>query len=193
MLHGRHKGYSLRKSKVTIEDFRLWNLTHDEWFDYLSYSIKNQNMECSKCGSWEFYGPSKRRLFECKKCGYQGSITSGTIMDKTRVSLDKWFLLFFMVYQEGDNLSVVQVRDELGVSYPTAKLLLEKTKENNDISYWLDTTRRFIYNRVDDMKKELKIEGRFEVFNNKKDDYSLWFRELVFNKNTEPSFLLTDH
>jgi transposase-like protein len=186
LLYRRGEGYSSLKRKITTEDFRLWNLTHDEWFDSLFRFVKYN--KCPKCGFLALYGPSKRRLFECKKCGYQRSITSGTIMDKTRVSLDKWFLLFFMIYQERDNLSVVRVQDELGVSYPTAKLLLEKTKKNDDIGSWLDKTKSFIYEKArkikeDSKKEEAKKQERiekFEIFENKKDNNSLWLSELVF-------------
>jgi len=32
-----------------------------------------------------------RRVHECRQCGYQGSVTAGTIFHKTRVPLQDWF------------------------------------------------------------------------------------------------------
>ncbi|GHV12850.1 hypothetical protein AGMMS50268_38600 [Spirochaetia bacterium] len=68
-------------------------------------------------------------------------------MDKTRIPLDKWFLLFFMIIQERKNLTIIQIKNELEVSYPTAKLLFEKIK-NPEIGEWLYYTCRIIYQQL---------------------------------------------
>ena len=39
----------------------------------------------------------KLKLFECKECGYQATVTVGTIMEKTRVDLTKWFFSQFIL------------------------------------------------------------------------------------------------
>jgi predicted RNA-binding Zn-ribbon protein involved in translation (DUF1610 family) len=171
-----------QRRKVTVDDYKAMNLTDDELIKFLRYT---HSYECPKCGNKRMYGPSKRKLFECSNCGYQQSPTAGTIMEKTRVSLNKWFLLFFIIIQEGKNLTVVRVRDELKVSYPTAKLLFEKVS-GNDISLWTYSTWKIIHTIVKDWLAYKKVKtadnvDAIEVFRNKKDGNSIWYKERLKN------------
>jgi ribosomal protein L37AE/L43A len=167
-----------QRRKMTIDDFKMINFTQEQWID-LVVKLSYGSFECSKCGKKEFYKQSKRHIFVCKICGHHQSVTAGTIMEKTRVSLDKLFLLFFMVMQEGDMLPIVKIRDELEVSYPTAKLLFEKTK-NDGIKYWLDKTWEIIYNNIAYGKIHIKINDEGESahlpYFNKEDNNCIWLK-----------------
>lgn len=46
---------------------------------------------CPKCTHSKAYERTKRQLLECASCGYQASLTAGTIFHKTRTPLLKWF------------------------------------------------------------------------------------------------------
>lgn len=54
---------------------------------------------CDRCGSKkEPYRNTNRNIYQCKHCGYQASLTAGTIFQKTRLPLRRWF---FMIYLFG--------------------------------------------------------------------------------------------
>lgn len=50
---------------------------------------------CPHCEGRDYHELPKRHLYQCKGCGYQASITAGTVMHGTRTSLVKWFRAIF--------------------------------------------------------------------------------------------------
>ena len=43
--------------------------------------------KCPKCGHDEYYYIKTRKLYECKRCSYQASVTAGTVMDRSKLVL----------------------------------------------------------------------------------------------------------
>ena len=52
---------------------------------------------CPRCDHEEYYYHSTRGLYQCKKCGYQASLRSGTIFDKSKTPLKLWFHMIFVL------------------------------------------------------------------------------------------------
>jgi len=65
----------------------------------------------------------------CRGCGYQVSVTAGTLFHKTKVPLWKWFWAIYHMSQCKKDLSAVQLMKEVDVSYPTAWLMLQKLRQ----------------------------------------------------------------
>ena len=72
---------------------------------------------CPRCGHSHISWLVNQRKYECAKCEYQFSDTSGTFMHKTRVPPHAW-VLFWKRLSEGR--SIRSAAFEIGVSYPTA-------------------------------------------------------------------------
>jgi transposase-like protein len=70
-----------------------------------------------------------KRVHECRACGYQGSVTAGTIFHKTRVPLSDWFWAIYRLSQGKKGISALQLSKEIGVSYPTAWLMAHKIRK----------------------------------------------------------------
>ena len=70
-----------------------------------------------------------KRVHECRVCGYQGSVTAGTIFHKTRVPLRDWLWAIYRMSQGKKGISAVQLSKEIGVSYPTAWLMQHKIRQ----------------------------------------------------------------
>jgi hypothetical protein len=70
-----------------------------------------------------------RQVHECGECGYQCSVTAGTIFHKTRVPLTGWFWAIYRMSHDKKGISAMQLSKEIGVSYPTAWLLLHKIRQ----------------------------------------------------------------
>lgn len=69
-------------------------------------------------------------LWTCKACrSCQYSVTSGTPLHGTRVTLASWVVLFHAQEIRRQRLSVSQVSRKLGVSYLTAKSMLQRLDE----------------------------------------------------------------
>ena len=58
---------------------------------YLFASRWPDGFVCPACGGGEVGGEHRRHLWQCKSCGYQVSVTAGTVMHKTRLPLTLWF------------------------------------------------------------------------------------------------------
>lgn len=56
-----------------------------------------------------------RSLYECKGCGYQFSVTTGTVFHDSHLPLEKWFEAVAMILEAKKGMSALQVCRHLGV------------------------------------------------------------------------------
>ena len=95
---------------------------------------------CPRCGNESHYIHKNRGLYQCKSCGYQASLTSGTIMHKTRISLVKWFWIIYMMGTDKRGISTLEISKKLELRYATAWLMVHKVRtamKNRDDQYKL--------------------------------------------------------
>lgn len=79
---------------------------------------------CPKCQAKRAYARQDRPLYECAACGYQASVTTGTIFHRSHVPLTKWFLAMYLNAESKCGISPTELQDKIGVSYPTAWFML---------------------------------------------------------------------
>ena len=84
--------------------------------------------QCPRCSSGAHYVVShgRRKLFQCRGCRHQTSLTAGTMMDSTKLPLRTWFLAIFLISQAKTGLSALALKRQLGTSYRTAWLIHQK-------------------------------------------------------------------
>ncbi len=84
---------------------------------------------CSRCGHRQAYTISTRNapLFQCANCRHQSSLTTGTIMEHTRTSLEKWYIALQLMSRPG-GIHAVQLQQLLQVSYKTAWSMLKRVR-----------------------------------------------------------------
>lgn len=83
---------------------------------------------CPKCGSIEHYSIKTRNLYQCKGCRYQLSLTAGTIMHRSHLSLLIWFWAIYLVSKDKRGYSATQLSKELDLPYNTAWFLLHRIR-----------------------------------------------------------------
>ena len=59
-----------------------------------------EGFKCPHCGHAKAYFHSTRQLYQCQSCGYQASLTAGTVFHKTRTPLTKWFWMIWLMRQK---------------------------------------------------------------------------------------------
>lgn len=86
---------------------------------------------CPRCqGTWHSEFRRQQRLyFQCSACRHQCSLVSGTIFESSKLPLTTWFLAMHLITQAKNNVSALELKRHLGVSYPTAWLLKHKIME----------------------------------------------------------------
>ncbi len=83
---------------------------------------------CPRCQAAQHYliGHGARKLYQCRSCRHQASLTAGTMMDSTKLSLCTWFLAMYLISQAKTGLSALALKRHLGVNYRTAWLINQK-------------------------------------------------------------------
>ena len=85
-------------------------------------------VHCTRCGCVETFELPKHNRWECKGCGYQFSVMSGTIMHDSHLPLRKWFIAIYLMCESKKGISANQMRRTLGVSYKTAWYLCHRIR-----------------------------------------------------------------
>lgn len=85
---------------------------------------------CPQCGHDQAWYLSKRKLFDCKNCRFQSSITAGTIFHGTRTPLVKWYWLLYHMAMDKVGVSISEMQRLLEIKqYRTAWLMAHKTRK----------------------------------------------------------------
>jgi len=98
---------------------------------------------CPACGKPDhsLLKIGKRKTFQCKSCRLQTSVIAGTLFQSTYLALTLWFLAIYLISQAKTGLSALDLKRQLGVSYPTAWLIQQKLMQamvERDAHYKLD-------------------------------------------------------
>lgn len=104
-----------------------------------------KGFRCPRCqGSWHSEFRRQDRLyFQCSGCRYQCSLVSGTVFESSKLPLPTWFLAMHLMTQAKNNVSALELKRHLGVSYPTAWLLKHKLMQVMlDREQWRQLTGR---------------------------------------------------
>lgn len=80
-----------------------------------------------------------RCYWQCCRCGHQTTLTFGTIFESTKLPLTIWFLAMHLLTQSKNNVSALELKRHLGVSYPTAWLMKHKIMQ-----VMVDRDRHFV-------------------------------------------------
>ena len=91
-----------------------------------------QGFICPKCNSNQYgtYRRGKRvKVFQCKACRGQTTLKEGTIFHSSKIPLTIWFQAMFFQTQSKNNISILEFKRLIGVSYRTAWRIKHKLME----------------------------------------------------------------
>jgi transposase-like protein len=86
-------------------------------------------VRCVRCQSAKISRMYKRNQFACESCGYQFSVTAGTIFHDSHLPLRKWFIAILLICESKKGMSALQLKRTLGVAYKTAWYLCHRIRE----------------------------------------------------------------
>ncbi len=87
-----------------------------------------KGVRCLRCESEKVYRATPRNQFDCALCGYQFSVTAGTIFHDSHLPLRKWFAATYLICESKKGISSNQLKRTLGVSYKTAWYLSHRIR-----------------------------------------------------------------
>jgi transposase-like protein len=108
-------------------EFLDWFGSEEACLAYLERLRWGGGFVCPRCGSTaEAYRASRTRLM-CRDCKYQGSVTAGTIFEKTRTPLRVWLAAAWYLTNQKHGVSALGLQRVLGLgSYETAWAMLHR-------------------------------------------------------------------
>ena len=112
---------------TTLPEFNEVFATETACQEYLFQVRWPQGWRCPRCGAprgWR----NGRGDVECAACGYQASLTAGTVFHGTKKPLRQWFQVIYLMMAPKNGMSATTVARTLGVSYPTAWTWLQKLR-----------------------------------------------------------------
>ena len=66
-----------------------------------------EGFRCPHCQHDKAYFQRSRNLYHCRACGYQASLTAGTVFHKTRTPLHKWFWMIWLMGRQKSGISML--------------------------------------------------------------------------------------
>lgn len=102
----------------------------DDCYNWLFSTRWPNGFCCPNCSNGRYSLISTRRLYKCLKCGYQVSLTAGTIFHKTKTPILKWFWLIFRMSTSKTGVSIAEMQRELDIKdYKTIWTMAHKIRK----------------------------------------------------------------
>jgi Zn ribbon nucleic-acid-binding protein len=113
----------------TATEFEARFATEDDCRAYWIEARWGGKPACARCTSTRVWTERAGFLFECADCGHQTSLTSGTVLEKTRKPFKMWFRAVFEISTRRTGISGKDFQRLMGFgSYKTAWSWLHKLR-----------------------------------------------------------------
>ncbi|SDB31173.1 IS1595 family transposase [Bauldia litoralis] len=101
--------------------------------EYLEAQRWPQGPVCSHCGSFNattLKGKAHRvGLYQCNDCREQFTVTTGSVMERSKIPLNKWLLAMHLMGASKKGVSAHQLHRMLGIGYQAAWFLAHRIRE----------------------------------------------------------------
>jgi transposase-like protein len=87
-----------------------------------------KGISCPRCSATTISTLGTQQKYECSKCEYQFSVTSGSVFHDSHLPLEKWFLATYILTESRKGMSANQLKRMLGVTYKTAWYLCHRIR-----------------------------------------------------------------
>ena len=119
--------------KMQAQDMNLMKLveqfqTDDACREMLEKLRWPEGVVCPRCEGKSIRNSYTRDQYDCASCGYQFSVTAGTIFHDSHLPLKKWFIATYLMVESKKGISANQMKRTLSVSYRTAWYLCHRIR-----------------------------------------------------------------
>ncbi len=103
---------------IRISLARFISVFHTEEFclNHLKKIRERQGLICKKCKYHKHYWLKAKKQWQCAACGFRTTLTSGTIMAGTRLSLRIWYIGMVCIEYSRKVVTVTELQRHLGHS-----------------------------------------------------------------------------
>ena len=124
--------FLLSSKARTIGLAQVLRMSDDEaWeaFKAVRFSQNNGEAFCPKCGGVDLYWFGTRKIWKCKGCGKEFSVTSGTLFSSRHLSIRDYLAAIAIFVNGAKGVSALQLSRDLNCQYKTAFVLCHKLRE----------------------------------------------------------------
>lgn len=114
---------------VTFEEFSAMYPDDISCMKFLGELKWPKNYTCRNCGNTTFGKGKSHYSRRCSKCGYDESVTSFTILQNTRLPINKAFYMLFLLYSTKGAISSHKLSDILDIRQSTCWAYSSKIKK----------------------------------------------------------------
>lgn len=118
----------IMKKLVDFDEFKLIFPDGFACQKYLNNLKAGVPYGCGKCGNDKYFESGKRFSRRCTRCGYNESITSGTIFKGLKFPIEKAFYIVYLVLVDDDSLTLDQLSEMIDLRANTARLFQNKVR-----------------------------------------------------------------
>jgi transposase-like protein len=101
-----------------------------EWLEMQRWP---QGPHCTHCGSFSVTGLSGKAhrpgVYQCNDCRQQFTVTTGSVMERSKIPLNKWLLAMHLMASSKKGYSAHQLHRTLGITYQSAWFLAHRIRE----------------------------------------------------------------
>src|SRR5260370_19296027 len=121
--------FSLRGAVMALLDMLKTFSTDEKCREVLTKLRWPEGVECPRCKERRASWLKARNQFECGSCGYQFSVTSGTVFNDSHLPLETWFAATYLLCEAKKGMSALQIKRTLGIGgYKTAWYLCHRIR-----------------------------------------------------------------
>ena len=114
---------------MTLLEFNVKFGTEEQCREHLFEKRFGDGFICPKCGHEHGVKVATRLLMQCSKCHNQVSITSGTVMNDTKMPVRKWYFAIYLITSSKRGISSKELQRQIGVTYKTAWYVNKRVRE----------------------------------------------------------------
>lgn len=123
------------KCKYTISTYEFFKLYPDEKsaIVYLEGRRWKKGIVCPHCESKRTSRQRDYRYHQCKDCRKKFTVCTGTIFERSHISLEKWLYSMYLLQTARKGISSLQLSKEIGITQKSAWFMLHRLREACDI------------------------------------------------------------
>ena len=101
-----------------------------EWLEMQRWPT---GVHCTHCGSFSVTGLSGKAhrpgVYQCNDCRQQFTVTTGSVMERSKIPLNKWLMAMHLMASSKKGYSAHQLHRTLGITYQSAWFLAHRIRE----------------------------------------------------------------
>lgn len=111
--------------------------SEDQCYEYIESRRWPNGVACIHCGAFDPYRITRKsktknlvsKLYKCRECRKQFSLTTGTVFERSHVSLRLWLAAIAEVVSDKKGIAAHELHRKLNVDYRTAWHMLHRLRE----------------------------------------------------------------